>query len=180
LAPARAGEILLLIDELYELERKADDEGIRGPKLVDLRQSEAVPILEILEPKITALGALTTPKSGLGRAVKYALGQWQAFCRYTEVAEARIDNNWTENTMRPIALNRKNCLFLGSSEGGGARAGVFFSLAQSCRQLGIEPFEYFVDVINRISSQPQSRIDELTPLGWKLERELAASENVSP
>ena len=178
LAPTRVDEILGLFEGLYAIERKADEEGIRGEALVELRRAQAVPRLNALEPKIEELGRLTTPKSALGRAVKYANGQWEAFRRYVEVAEARIDNNWTENTMRPIALNRKNSLFLGSSEGGAKRAEVFFSLAQSCRQLGIEPFEYFGDVISRISTHPPSRIDELTPLSWKAERESNASEKL--
>jgi transposase len=175
-APDRVDGILGLIRNLYAVEREADEAGIRGEALVELRREKAVPILDILKTRIEELGPLTTPQSGLGRAVKYALGQWDAFRRYVEVAESRIDNNWCENTMRPIALNRKNSLFLGNRESGGERAEVFFSLVQSCRQLGIDPFAYLADVIERISTHPQSRILELTPLGWKEAR--ATAENV--
>jgi transposase len=174
-APGRVDAILALIRSLYAIEREADEAGIRGEALVELRRERALPLLGDLETKLNELASRTTPQSRLGRAVKYALGQWSDFCRYVEVAEARIDNNYCENAMRPIALNRKNSLFLGSSEGGGQRAEVFFSLVQSCRQLGIDPFAYLSDVIDRVSTHPQSRIDELTPLGWREAR--ARAEN---
>ena len=72
--------------------------------------------------------------------------------------------------MRPAALGRKNYLFLGSVEGGGKRASVFYTLTQSAKRLGLEPFEYLSSIIERIASHPQSRIEELTPLGFKESR----------
>ncbi len=78
--------------------------------------------------------------------------------------------------MRPVVLGRKNFLFCGSVEGGGERAEVFFSLVQSCRRLGTDPFAYLKDVISRISTHPAARIRELTPRGWK---DAQASEKVA-
>ena len=69
--------------------------------------------------------------------------------------------------MRPIVLGRKNFLFLGNASAGGERAEVFFSLVQSCKRLGVEPFAYLKDVIERVSTHPASRVDELTPRGWR-------------
>jgi hypothetical protein len=169
-APGRVTEILELTRELYSIERTADEDGIRGEALLVLRAEKAQPVFERLGGKIKELAPRTTPQSQLGRAVSYALGQWEAVGRYLEVAEARIDNNWCENSMRPIVMNRKNSLFLGSQEGGAKRAEVFFSLVQS-RQLRIDPFAYLADVIERISTHPHARIRELTPRGWKALRE---------
>jgi transposase len=169
----RVTEILDLIRDLYAVERHADENGIRGEALVALRIEKALPVFEVLEAKIIELAPRATPQSRLGRAVKYARGQWEALRRYLHSAEARIDNNWCENSLRPIVLNRKNSLFLGSQEGGSQRATVFFSLVQSCRQLKINPFTYLCDVIERISTHPHSRIRELTPRGWKEAREAA-------
>lgn len=67
-------------------------------------------------------------------------------------------------------------MFLGSPAGGGERAEVFFSLVQSCRRLGVDPFRYLSDVIDRISTHPQLKISELTPRGWKESRERAEKE----
>jgi len=111
------------------------------------------------------------PKSRLGKAVKYALGQWEAVERYAEIAEAQIDNNSIENAMRPVVLGRKNWLFLGDADRGGRTASVLYSLVVSCKRLEIDPFEYLRDIIDRISVHPASRIWELTPRGWKEARE---------
>ena len=99
--------------------------------------------------------------------MSYAQKNWEDMIRYVEVGEAEIDNNWVENMIRPVALGRRNFLFLGSAKGGGERAEVFYSLIQSARRLGLDPFAYLSDVIERISTHPQSRIRELTPRGWK-------------
>ena len=109
--------------------------------------------------------------------MKYAKGQWKALLRYIDVPEAFPDNNWCENSLRPIVLGRKNFLFLGSATGGGERAEVFFTLVQSCQRLGVDPFAYLSDVIERVSTHPASRVWELTPRGWKEARQTA--ENAS-
>lgn len=71
-------------------------------------------------------------------------------------------------------------MFLGNAESGGERAEVFFSLVQSCRRLGIDPFAYLRDVIERVSTHPASRVDELTPRGWKESREEAEKVSAQP
>ncbi len=165
--PARVEEILDLIGALYELERVAKENAVSGEALVELRRREALPILVELREKIDELKFLTSPDHKLGKAVGYAQGQWEAMLRYVDVAESRIDNNWSEQSMRPVVIGRKNFLFLGSEKGGGERAEVFYSLVESCRRLDIEPFAYLTDVIERISTHPQSRLGELTPRGWR-------------
>ena len=128
-------------------------------------------ILQKLRSRIDELEPLTTPGSKLGKAVGYAQKQWEVMLRYVEVAEAQIDNNWCENAVRPVVVGRKNFLFLGSEKGGGERAEVFFTLVQSARRLGVDPFVYLADVIQRVSTHPASRVWELTPRGWKEARE---------
>jgi transposase len=77
--------------------------------------------------------------------------------------------------IRAIALGRKNWLFLGSPEGGGLRAEVFYSLIVTCNRLGANPFEYLRDVIARVSTHPASRVQELLPRFWLAERQQAAA-----
>jgi hypothetical protein len=109
------------------------------------------------------------PKSGFGRAIAYARDQWPSILRYTEIAEAELDNNGVENAIRPVALGRRNWLFAGS-ESGGERAAILFSLVTTCKRLGIDPCEYLTDVITRIGSHKVSRIAELTPRAWRAAR----------
>ena len=112
------------------------------------------------------LKKLALPQSELGKAITYALNQWPSIKRYTEVGEAEIDNNSCENTIRGVAVGRKNWLFCGS-ESGGKRAAILYSLIESCKRLGVEPFSYLKGVIEAIPTHPMSRIRELTPRGWK-------------
>ncbi len=165
-SPERVGEILSLIRVLYDIETAARDAGLTEQARLELRQMHAPSILKKLRGHIDELAPLSSPGTKLGRAVGYAQRQWEAMVRYVEVAESEIDNNWCENSLRPIVLSRKNSLFLGSETGGGKRAEVFFSLVQSARRLAIDPFAYLADVIERVSTHPASRVWELTPRGW--------------
>jgi len=178
-APDEARAILAGIQKLYRIEREAKAEGITGSALVELRRERALPILNSLWELFEYLKERVRPKSRLGKAVRYALGQWEAIKRYTEIAEAEIDNNSIENAMRAVVLGRKNWLFLGNADRGGRTAVVFYSLVVSCKRLGIDPFEYLKDVIDRIPIHPASRIWELTPRGWKEAREASAQKSES-
>lgn len=71
-------------------------------------------------------------------------------------------NNWIENRIRPVAIGRSNWLFAGSLRGG-QRAAAVMSLVQSARLNGHDPYAYLRDVLERLPSQPNSRIDELRP-----------------
>ena len=80
-----------------------------------------------------------------------------------------IDNNITENAIRPIALGRKNWLFLGSEQGGDTAA-ILMSFCATCRNLKLNTWEYLKDVLQRINPHPASRIDELLPDRWQESR----------
>lgn len=173
-APEDVGAILAKIREAYRIEEEARRE-LSGEALLELRRTHVEPVLDEIETLVAELKVKVLPKSKLGLAVEYAENEWPALRRYLDVAEARIDNNSCENGMRPVVLSRKNSLFAGSVKGGGERAEVFFTLVQTCRRLGIDPFAYLRDVIERISTHPASRITELTPRGW---RDARAAENI--
>ena len=165
-----AAELLLAgIQKLYRIERSAKDQGIVGEDLVALRRGEPTRVLTVLREYVDSLVPQTLPKSGFGRAVRYAIEQWPAIGRYAEIAQAELDNNSCEHTIRPVALGRKNWLFAGS-EDGGHRAAVIYSLVTTCKRLGIDPYAYLADVTARVSTHKMSRIDELTPRAWKLAR----------
>lgn len=170
-APDEVNVILSFIRALYRVEADAREANCSAAERLELRQERSAPIFGELRGKVDALAPRATPQSKLGKAVSYAEGCWDSMARYLEIGAVEIDNNGIENAMRPPVIGRKNYLFLGSLEGGGERASVFYSLIQTCRRLGIEPFEYLVDVIERVSTHPASRVLELTPRGWKEARE---------
>ncbi len=102
------------------------------------------------------------PRSPIGEAIAYTRSNWVALSRYLESPYLSIDNNATENAIRPITLGRKNWLHLGSDRGG-KTAATLMSLVQSCKLLGNEPFAYLRDVLDRVSTHPASRIEDLLP-----------------
>ena len=106
------------------------------------------------------------PKGPLGRAVYYALSNWQALTRFTENGILAPDSNLVERTIRPIANGRKAWLFTASPRGGRAAAAAF-SLIETCKLNGVEPFAYLKDVLGRINSHRLDRLHELLPFNWK-------------
>ncbi len=113
------------------------------------------------------------PKSPLGVAVGYALGNRAALTRYTEAGFLAIDNNASERALRAVAVGRKNYLFAGS-DGGGKSATLLYSVAGTCRRLGIDPFAYLRDALARLPSLPAVRVDNLLPDRWAAGRAGAA------
>ena len=163
-SPAEASLILEMIRRLYEVEDRArplDDAARR-----DLRQAEAVPILERLRAELDRLSAKLLPKSALAQAVTYALNQWQALCRYTEDGRLTIDNNVSERRVRDQAIGRKNWLFLGSEQAG-PRAAVIYTIIAGAKRHRIEPWAYLNDVILQLTvdASPDS-LERLLPDRW--------------
>lgn len=104
-------------------------------------------------------------KSGLAQAFRYALANWTALTRFADDGRLEIDNNRAENTLRGVSLGRKNWLFAGS-DAGGARAAAVYSLIETSKLGGIDPFAWLRDVLARIAEHPIRRIDELLPWHW--------------
>jgi hypothetical protein len=105
------------------------------------------------------------PKSPLGEAFGYALSNWTALNTFVEHGILEADNNRSERAMAPVVLSRKNWLFAGSERGGRAAA-TAFSLIQTARLNGVEPYAYLRDVLQRIGDHRQDRLAELLPMHW--------------
>lgn len=165
--PLRANQMLALIAQLYVIEQKAREEQLDAEGTKALRQEFSKPILEDqIQPLLATWGTEVLPKSPIGKAVTYAVNQWEALNRYLENGILSIDNSLSERVIKLVALGRKNWLFSGSDEGA-QRAAILYSLIASCKLCGIDPFVYLRDVLERINTHPANRIDELTPPQWK-------------
>jgi transposase len=163
--PARAAEMLVSAGDLYQVEDRAKEEGLDRDQIKALRQEESQPILEVLETRLELWGPRVLPKSPLGQAQ----GPREALNRYTDDGLLSSDNNLSEQVLRRGALGRKNGLFVGHGNGG-HRAAILYRLVASCKLCGIDPFAYFRDVLERISTHPARRIAELLPRNWKPSR----------
>jgi hypothetical protein len=132
-----------------------------------IRQEKQVPIIDemIKAVKEKLIDGKILPKSKLKQALGYFFSLVPYLKNYTTDPWARIDNNVAERAVRPLAIGRKNWMFVGSEDGGIA-AGVFYTLVQTCRALKINPNDYFDDVLRRFMSHPHNRIHELLPENW--------------
>jgi transposase len=160
---ARAASMLALIQELYRVEDEAS--SLSPEERKGLRQAKSCAVLGCIDALRSKLQAEVLPKSPLGEALRYLDNQWQALNRFVEDGRLRIDNNGAESQLRIVAVGRKNWMFAGSLEGA-RRAAILYSLVQSCKLVGIDPFAYFRDVLRRLPTHPHRLIDQLTPKGW--------------
>jgi transposase len=166
-AAKEAAWILVQIGHLYDIERRLRRQQA-GPALRDAyRISQSTPICRRIH-RVLHRWHLTRrflPKSSMGKAVSYALGQWESLEVYLKEPEIEIDNNLVENAIRPTALGKKNWLFFGDAEAG-ERSAIIYSIIESCRRHGIEPYTYLHDVLTRLPSMTNRQIKDVVPKAW--------------
>ena len=158
-----AAEALQLFGKLYDVEREARE--LSAGERQRIRQLQSQPIADKLREWLLLQRLKATDGTAFAKAVDYSLGRWQALTRFLDDGALPIDNNWVENRIRPIALGRSNWLFAGSLRAG-KRAAAVMSLIQSARLNDHDPYRYLKDVLERLPTQPASRIGELLPHRW--------------
>ena len=164
--PLEAAEMLERIRILYQLERSIDPGVEYDAQRLLMRQEMAVPQLVAMEARLKAWALQVPPKSPLGKAITYAVGNWACLTRYVEDPRYPLDNNQAEQMIRPLAVGRKNWLFMGSEKGGHAAA-VYMTLMATCKRAKVNPWDYLKDVFGRIMSHPVTQLDDLLPGIWK-------------
>jgi len=150
---------------LYEIEGEARELKLDAAARHQLRQQRAKPVAEALRQWLTRQRGQVPDGSATCKAIDYSLGRWAALVRYIDDGDLPIDNNHIENRIRPVALGRSNWLFAGSLRAG-QRAANIMSLIQSAKLNGIDPHRYLKDVLERLPTQPASRLDDLLPHRW--------------
>lgn len=169
--PINVGHVIAAMRKLYRVERQAKEQGLDADARRELRQRDSKPVMDAMGPWIRELHRSVLPKSPLGKATGYAVRQWDALSRFVGDGRIEIDNNRVERQMRTVAVGRKNWLFAGS-DAGGTRAAIIYSLTCTCGLLGIEPWAYLKDALQRLAEgQPA---DSLTPRLWLAERDAGA------
>jgi transposase len=173
----RAKEAVELIRKLYAIERELppllppselpleqEQRRQREAERRAIRQRDAKPVLAELKKWLDGHKGKVLPKSPLGQAISYALNNWEALSRYVEEGYLAIDNNLSERTLRSIALGRNNWGVLGS-ETGGRTAAVLYTMAGTCKHLGIDPFVYLKEALMGLFSLGEKPTDEQL-LAW--------------
>jgi transposase len=161
--PNRAHRMLAWIRQLYDIEREG--KTLAPEARGRLRQAKSRPLLGQIKTWLDAQQPGLLPKSPIGQAAAYTLSNWTALERYTSDGIIAIDNNTAEQALRAIAVGRKNWLFLGSDHGGRAAA-THYSLIQSARRHGIDPYAYLRDTLLRLTTRPGLDPGALLPDRW--------------
>ena len=130
-----------------------------------IRRSRSKPLLVEFKAWLLAERVQLVKADVTARAMDYTLRRWDALLVHVDDARVPVDNNPVENVIRPIALGRKNWLFIGSEQAG-ERASVLMSLIESAKLNGHDAWAYLKDVLTKLPTWPNSRIQELLPYRW--------------
>ena len=164
-----AREAIKRIEALYRIERRIN--GRPPDERRQIRQQQAVPLMETFKVWLDARLRECAKGSGLGKAINYARKQWNSLVLYLEDGCVEIDNNAAERAIRPLALGRKNHLFAGSEDGGHYGAALY-SIMGTARLNGIDPKAYLTAVLKRINNTPINQVEQLLP--WNIDLDLSA------
>ena len=159
-----AAQAIQRIAWLYRIE--ADARPLSAEQRLLMRQERSKPLWEELHLWLKLERARVPDGSATAKAIDYSLNHWQALSRFLLDGAVPIDNNHLENQMRPWAMGRKSWLFIGSQLAG-ERAAVVMSLLQSAKLNGRDPWAYLKDVLTRLPTLLNSRIEELLPHRWR-------------
>ncbi len=159
-----AGQAVVLIAKLYEIEREA--RALDRPDRYELRQQRSRPVAEALHAWLVSERVKLVRADATAKALDYALSNWRSLTRFLDDGDIPIDNNAAENAIRPLVVGRKNWLFIGSQQAG-ERAAVIMSLIESAKLVGHDPWAYLKDVFERLPTLKQRDLAQLLPHNWR-------------
>lgn len=162
----KATYFLKEVQQLYALEEQMREQKLDWQERTTQRQLKAVPILENLGQWLEEESRKVRPSSPLGIAVAYAKTRWQGLSAYAIHGQMEIDNNLVENSIRPLAIGRKNYLFAGSHDAAEVTAAMYSFMA-ICKKNDVDELEWLTDVFTRIQSHKHNNLYQLLPNNWK-------------
>ena len=167
----RAEKALLMIQKLYEIERRAKEEQLSAEQIKELRLEKSLPAINETGKWIFEEIKNTLPKSQIGKAMAYAYARWDALSAYLYDGNLQIDNNLVENAIRPVALGRKNYLFAGSHEAA-QRSAMIYSFFAICKKHDVNPFLWLKNTLTNIASINHRNLKDLYPQNFNKSTDL--------
>lgn len=158
-------QMVTRMDALFLVDRHARQQQLSAEERAALRREHAQIWVEEIHAECLKLRSVLLPKSGLGEAVNYILNMWTKLRRCFDYAEVELSNNVAENSMRPVALGRKNWLHVGSVKSG-PKVAAILSVVESCRRLQVPVKDYLLAVLPGMNQRKHSKIAPLTPARW--------------
>jgi transposase len=166
---AAAARIVARIDELFAVDAQAREQSLDHAARHALRLEQARPLLETIRAEVEAARGAALPASALGRAAQYTVALWPKLTRFLEYPELELSNNLAENSMRPVAVGRKNWIHIGSQQAG-PKVAAILSLVESCRRMKLPVRDYLAAVLPGLANRSIHSIAELTPAAWARSR----------
>lgn len=166
---ATAVQMVMRMDGLFLVDREARQKQMTVSERLALRRQHAAEWAEEIRLECVKLRRSVLPKSALGQAIGYTLNMWPKLRRVFDYAEVELSNNLAENSMRPIALGRKNWLHVGSAKAG-PKVAAILSVVETCRRLRVPVRQYLLDVLPGLDARKLSDIPRLTPANWSAAR----------
>lgn len=166
---AEAVAMVTRMDALFLVDRHARQQQLGGAERLALRREHAESWAEEIRRQCLALSRIALPKGALGQAAAYTLNMWTKLRRCFDYAEVELSNNLAENSMRPIALGRKNWLHVGSAQAG-PKVAAILSVVESCRRLRAPVKDYLMDVLPGMNRRKLAEVAQLTPARWSASR----------
>jgi transposase len=169
---ARLERAVALMDDLFAIDREAREQELSLADRHALRQERAPALLDELHALLSAMQASGTilPQSVAGKAINYTLKRWVELTRFLDHPVIELSTNWAENSMRPVAIGRRNWLHLGSKEAGPKIAAIF-SIVESCRKLSVPIRTYLADVLPGLADRSIRELSGLTPTAYAAKME---------
>lgn len=162
----RAGYAMREFGKLYAIERSCKEQSLSISQIRTVRLERSIPILTSLGAWMKEQYVQVTPKSPIGKALAYSIERWERLSLYAQNGMLSIDNNPVENSIRPVAVGRKNYLFAGSHQAA-QRSAMLYSLLGTCKMHSIEPYWWLRNVLETIADHPINKITELLPHHFK-------------
>ena len=166
---AEAIKMVVRMDALFLVDREARKQQMTPEQRLAARREHATIWAEEIRQECSRLTGTVLPKSALGKAAGYTLNMWPKLRRCFDYAEVELSNNLAENSMRPVALGRKNWLHVGSIKAG-PKVAAIISVVESCRRLRVPVKEYLLDILPGMEGRKLSEIGRLTPSRWAVAR----------
>ena len=169
---ADAESMVLRMDGLFLVDRAARQERLEVGERGKLRREHSLELVQEIREACWELRPRALPSSVLGQAVTYTLNQWEKLTRCFLYDEVELSTNLAENSMRPVALGRKNWLHVGSAKAG-PKVAAILSVVESCRRLKLPINEYLLSVLPGLNRKTIVEAAELTPARWAAARSIA-------
>ena len=164
-----ARALIKQLDELFLIDAESRDAGMDQAERHALRQERSRPLIVTIREQMQVAQVERLPASALGKAAGYTLSLWHKLTRFLEHPELELSNNLAENSMRGVALGRKNWIHIGSEQAG-PKVAAILSVIESCRRMKLPVREYLGAVLPGLSSRSIQSVSELTPAAWAASR----------